>query len=329
MFDANSDNKQILPTVVFLMGPTASGKTAIASQLALRYPFEIISVDSTQVYRGLDIGTAKPNAAKLRQTRQHLVDIREPQEPYSVADFCCDAVPLLAEIVARKHIPLLVGGTMAYFKALRDGLADLPCAHPKVRQRILQLATEQGWQAVHQKLQQVDPESARRIHRNDPQRLQRALEVYEVSGRTMTELRQQQSESEALPYRLCQIAILPAKRSDLFNTIEERFLRMLADGLVEEVTNLFESGSLSADLPAMKAVGYRQIWQYLDGKLDYQQMVAQSMSATRQLAKRQLTWLRSWPDLHRISSDYDNLVDEVLKILRIHFILDVVEPGVE
>lgn len=312
-----------LPAVVFLMGPTASGKTDVAVQLAMRYPFEIISVDSTQVYRGMDIGTAKPDPATLRQTPHHLVDIREPEMPYSVADFCTDALGLMAEIVARKHIPLLVGGTMLYFKALKEGLADLPSADPKVRQQILGLAAEEGWQAVHRKLQRVDPESASRIHPNDPQRLQRALEVYEVSGRTMTEYREKQNESAALPYKLCQIAILPDKRSDLFSKIEIRFLRMLNDGLIEEVSTLHGRENLSLDLPAMKAVGYRQIWRYLDGKLDYEQMVAQGLSATRKLAKRQLTWLRNWPDLQNISSDCENLVDEVLKILQIHFILGV------
>jgi len=312
-----------LPAVVFLMGPTASGKTEIALQLAKRYPFEIISVDSAQVYRGMDIGTAKPGAAILQQIPHHLVDIREPDTPYSVADFCSDAIPLMAEIVARKHIPLLVGGTMLYFKALIEGLADLPSADPKVRQQILKFAAEHGWVAVHRKLQEVDPESASRIHPNDPQRLQRALEVFEVSGRTMTDFRGDQNESASLPYRLCQIAILPEKRSDLFKKIEDRFLQMLADGLVEEVAHLYERGNLSIDLPAMKAVGYRQIWQYLDGKLDYQQMVEQGLSATRKLAKRQLTWLRSWPDRQNISSDCELPVDEVLKMLRIHFILDV------
>ena len=311
------------------MGPTASGKTDIALQLAEQYPFEIISVDSTQVYRGMDIGTAKPDAAIRQRVPQHLVDIREPQDPYSVADFCADAIPLMAEIVAGKHIPLLVGGTMMYFKALREGLADLPSADLQVRSQISQLAAEQGWQAVHRKLQEVDPASASRIHHNDPQRLQRALEVYEVSGRTMTEHRAVQSASGVLPYSVCQIAVLPAKRSDLFERIEERFLQMLADGLVEEVTRLYERGGLSPGLPAGKAVGYRQIRQYLDGKLDYRQMVAQGVSATRQLAKRQLTWLRGWPNLNSISSDCDNLVDEVLKILRIHFILEVVELRVE
>jgi|TARA_Y100000310_G_scaffold320253_1_gene376505 tRNA dimethylallyltransferase len=322
-------DEQNLPAVVFLMGPTASGKTDIAVELARRFPFEIISVDSTQVYRGMDIGTAKPDARSLQQIPQHLVNIREPDAPYSAADFRSDALPLMADIVARKRIPLLVGGTMMYFKALREGLADLPSADPKVRKRIARLAAEKGWQAVHRKLQEVDPASASRIHHNDPQRLQRALEVYEVSGRTLTEHRQEQVASTLLPYRLCQIAILPAQRSALFHRIEERYLQMLADGLVEEVTELYERGSLSSDLPSMKAVGYRQIWQYLDGQLTYQQMVAQGMTATRQLAKRQLTWLRSWPDLHGVSSDCDNLIDEVLKILRIHFILDVVEPGVE
>ena len=312
-----------LPAAVFLMGPTASGKTEVATQLAMRHPFEIISVDSCQVYRGMDIGTAKPDPALLQRIPHHLVDIRDPDHPYTVADFCSDAIPLMAEIVARRHIPLLVGGSMMYFKALRDGLADLPSADPKVREQISALAARDGWQAVHRRLHEVDPVSASRIHPNDPQRLQRALEVYEVTGRTMTEHREGQRKSAELPYRICQIAILPGERSLLFDRIVERFQRMLTDGLVEEVSHLYRRGNLSLDVPAMKSVGYRQIWQYLDGIMNYEQMVKQGIASSRQLAKRQLTWLRSWPDLHTVCSECDNLVDEVLKILRIHFILDV------
>lgn len=291
-----------LPPAVCLMGPTASGKTRAAELLVESGPFDIISVDSALVYRGLDIGSGKPDAATLARAPHRLIDIRDPAQPYSAADFRADAIREMHSIVARGRIPLLVGGTMLYFKALRDGLAALPSATPAIRERIVALAQDQGWAAVHARLQQVDPVAAARIHPNDPQRLQRALEVYEATGTSLTALQQAQPTGRMsdLPCELLFFAMLPHDRAALHQLIAERFHAMLAAGLVDEVSALKQRMDLHAALPSIRSVGYRQVWSYLDGHDDYATMTAKAIAATRQLAKRQFTWLRSWRDLDAI-----------------------------
>ncbi len=298
-----------LPPAIFLLGPTASGKSELALLLCERLPCEIISVDSTAVYRGLDIGSAKPDAATLARVPHHLIDIREPQTPYSVAEFRRDALKAMHEITARGRLPLLVGGSMLYFKALRDGLAELPAADPAIRAAIEAEAAARGWPALHAQLARVDPHAAARIHATDPQRLQRALEVYRHSGVPLTELqnRQRAANSEQLPYRVTQLAIAPRERALLHQRIEKRFRDMLNSGLVGEVETLLETdvacAPLALNLPALKAVGYRQVVQYLHNEYDKAQLLERGVIATRQFAKRQLTWLRSWPDLNWLHVD--------------------------
>ncbi len=291
-----------LPLLICLLGPTASGKTDLAIELAQTVGCELVSVDSALVYRGLDIGSAKPDYP------HHLIDIREPHEVYSAADFVADANCLAAEITARGKIPLFVGGTMMYFKAFLEGLADMPRADPVVRSQIEKLAELQGWPHVHTLLAEVDPQSAARIHPNHSQRLCRALEVYRSSGITMTKWRaRQQSEGgQSLPderYNIVQLAICPADRAVLHRRISRRFELMMAAGLLEEVAALHSRGDLQANLPAIRAVGYRQLWNHLEGEYPVQEGVEKAVVATRQLAKRQLTWLRKWPDLNWIYTD--------------------------
>jgi tRNA dimethylallyltransferase len=287
------------PFAVCLMGPTACGKTRAAVELVQNYPCEIISVDSAMIYRGLNIGSGKPDEATLARAPHRLINIRDPAEPYSAAEFRTDAIREIREVLAKGRIPLLVGGTMLYFKVLRDGLASMPAAVPEVRQRILMLAETEGWQAVHARLQQVDPAAAQRIHPNDPQRLQRALEVFEITGKSLTALHSEKPSEglNELPCELKFVAMLPESRADLHRVIAERFHAMLERGLVDEVANLRARGDLHTDLPALRSVGYRQVWEYLAGQVDHTTMVERGIAATRQLAKRQLTWLRSWPDL--------------------------------
>ncbi|SDB62533.1 tRNA dimethylallyltransferase [Pseudomonas sp. NFACC23-1] len=306
-----------LPPAIFLMGPTAAGKTDLAIELTKVLPCELISVDSALVYRGMDIGTAKPSKELLAEFPHRLIDILDPAEAYSAADFRRDALQAMAEITARGKIPLLVGGTMLYYKALVDGLADMPAADPEVRAQIEEEAARLGWQALHEQLAVIDPESAARIHPNDPQRLSRALEVYRVSGQSMTALRQRQSAQsteaaasglQQLPYTVANLAIAPANRQVLHRRIEQRFTLMLEQGFIDEVVALRERSDLHAGLPSIRAVGYRQVWDYLDGKLTSAEMQERGIIATRQLAKRQFTWLRSWTDLHWLDSlDCDNL----------------------
>ena len=289
---------QKLP-VIFLMGPTASGKTDLAISLRQHLPVELISVDSALVYRGMDIGSAKPSAEEQALAPHRLIDIRDPAEPYSVADFLADAEREIAAIHAQGKIPLLVGGTMLYFRALLDGLAEMPAADAEVRAQIEREAEEFGWPHIHAQLAQVDPETAAEIHPNHSQRVSRALEVYRVSGKTMAQLRQlqrQPSEQQSFcdRFNVCQIAISPRDRSILHQRIATRFEKMLSNGLVDEVNGLYARGDLHSDLPAIRAVGYRQVWDYLDGRLDYSEMTERGIIATRQLAKRQLTWLRGW-----------------------------------
>lgn len=306
--------RENLPPAIFLMGPTASGKTDLALQLVRELPCEIISVDSALVYRGMNIGSAKPSAQILEQYPHHLVDILDPAESYSAAQFRHDALAAMAEISERGRIPLLVGGTMLYYKALTEGLASMPAADAKVRAALEQQAAVEGLAVLHAQLQQVDPVSAERIHPNDPQRIIRALEVWQVSGQSMTEHRQQQTIQKLttngghLPYNVATFAIAPQQRSVLHERIAMRFQQMLEQGFVAEVEALWSRGDLHADLPSIRAVGYRQVWAYLQGEYSYDEMIERGIIATRQLAKRQFTWLRSWQDLYWLDSlSCDNL----------------------
>lgn len=283
------------------MGPTASGKTALAISLRQQLPVELISVDSALIYRGMDIGTAKPSAAELAQAPHRLLDIRDPSEAYSAAEFRRDALAEMAEITRNGKIPLLVGGTMLYFKALLEGLSPLPPADPEVRQQIEQRAAEKGWEALHRQLCEIDPVAGSRIHPNDPQRLSRALEVFFISGKTLTELTK--TSGEALPYEVYQFAIAPATRELLHQRIAMRYDQMLASGFEAEARALFARGDLHTDMPSIRCVGYRQMWSYLAGEIDYDEMVYRGICATRQLAKRQMTWLRGWHDVHWLDSD--------------------------
>lgn len=313
-----------LPPAIFLMGPTASGKTDLAMELCKVLPCELISVDSALVYRGMDIGTAKPSKAQLAEYPHRLVDILDPAESYSAADFRADALSAMAEITACGKIPLLVGGTMLYFKALLDGLADMPAADAGVRAELEAQAAAHGWQALHDQLAAVDPVSAARIHPNDPQRLIRALEVYRVSGLSMTAHREQQSAQTTdaaasgrpqLPYTVANLAIAPADRKVLHDRIASRFSTMLDQGFLDEVLALRSRGDLHAGLPSIRAVGYRQVWDHLDGKLTWAEMQERGIIATRQLAKRQFTWLRSWDDLHWLDSLASDNLPRALKYL--------------
>ena len=273
-------------------------------------PCEIISVDSTLIYRGMDIGTAKPSAQELARAPHRLIDICDPVETYSVAEFRKDALQAMAEISGRGNIPLLVGGTMLYFKALLEGIADMPEADLAIRGAIEKEAEQYGWPHLHAQLAAVDPESAARIHPNHSQRIERALEVYRATGVTMTDYHRQQRQSgdSVLPYEITQLAIAPIDRAILHRRIEKRFQSMMEHGLVDEVRNLYRRADLHLGLPSMRAVGYRQVWQYLDGELDYQTMVKRGVIATRQLAKRQFTWLKRWRDVHWIHTDKTGLL---------------------
>ncbi|MEZ5476585.1 MAG: tRNA (adenosine(37)-N6)-dimethylallyltransferase MiaA [Thiolinea sp.] len=303
-----------LPPAIFLMGPTAGGKTDLAIALHEQLNAELISVDSALVYRDMSIGTAKPDAATLQRAPHRLIDFLDPAQSYSAADFRADALREMAEITASGRIPLLVGGTMLYFRALQYGLSQLPSADRQVRARLEAEAEQQGWQALHERLQGIDPEAARRIHPNDPQRLQRALEVYELTGRSLTEL-QQAERQQACPYRLHKLALLPDDRRWLHERIEQRFDQMLAQGFLEEVQALYRRGDLNPAMPAVRAVGYRQAWAYLDGKIDYNLMRNRAIVATRQLAKRQMTWLRSEQDLHVYPAEDYRLSSVIANIL--------------
>lgn len=291
------------PTVICLMGPTAAGKTDMALHLAERLPCELISVDSALVYRGMDIGTAKPDAQTLARYPHHLVDILDPAEAYSAARFRNDAQRLIADIIGRGRIPLLVGGTMLYYKALAGGLAQMPAADPAVRQRIETMAAQFGWEAVHAELGKVDPVSAARIHPNDPQRIQRAYEVFLLSGVTLTDWHARQAleiaQSSAtgganMSYTTRYVAVAPRERHILHERIALRFSQMIEQGFIAEVQALHARGDLDVSMPSVRAVGYRQAWDYLEGKLSLDEMVERGVIATRQLAKRQFTWLRGW-----------------------------------
>jgi tRNA dimethylallyltransferase len=280
------------PPAILVMGPTASGKTALALALARELPCEIVSVDSALVYRGMDVGTAKPDRAAREAVPHHLIDIREPHEAYSAARFRADALDAMSGITARGRIPLLAGGTMLYFRALLEGLNELPEAHPGVRAEILRLAQRRGWPALHEELAGVDPEIASRLHPHDAQRIQRALEIYRITGRTMGELLRSERAAD-FPYAPIRIGLAPAERAVLHQRIEARFDAMLEAGLVEEVAELRARCGLNVRLPALRCVGYRQIAEYLEGGVSFETMRSRGIAATRQLAKRQLTWLRA------------------------------------
>ena len=280
------------PLAIFLMGPTASGKTDLAIQLRQHLPVEVISVDSALIYRGMDIGTAKPSKAELALAPHRLIDICDPAESYSAANFRTDALREMQEISAQGKIPLLVGGTMLYYKALLEGLSPLPSADEKVRSEIEAKAALIGWGGLHQELCKIDPISAQRINPNDSQRINRALEVFYLTGKTLTELTAQ--KGEALPYDILQFAIAPEQREVLHRRIEQRFHKMIELGFQQEVEKLYRRPDLNENLPSIRCVGYRQMWEYLRGDYDHDEMVFRGICATRQLAKRQITWLRGW-----------------------------------
>ena len=306
------------PRAIAIMGPTASGKTAAALAIAREIPSEIISVDSALVYRGMDIGTAKPSAEELAAVPHHLIDIIEPTEAYSVAQFRDDTLRLVAEIAARGKLPLLVGGTMMYFKGLTEGLDDLPKADQAVRDRIEAEAAQVGWPAMHERLRALDPETAERLKPNDAQRINRALEIIELSGKPMSALLTGRPRL-ALPFDLVPIALEPSDRSVLHARIATRFDQMLGtsddSGIVAEVERLRARGDLDPSLPSMRCVGYRQTWDYLDGKIDRSTLRETGIVATRQLAKRQLTWLRAMPDRIVVDCLKSDIADEILMIV--------------
>lgn len=305
-----------MKTALVITGPTACGKSALAFELAQRFDIEIISVDSAQVYQGMDLGTAKPSTQQQNQVPHHIIDVRSPDQPYTAFDFCQDAEIAMAEIRGRGRLPVLVGGTMLYLKALREGLARLPRADEAVRAQVLAEADQLGWNTLHQELLKVDPEAGKRIKPSDTQRLQRALEIYRLTGRSMSELIQEGQQGTTTA--MTEVAIIPSSRSALHEGIALRFRQMLDQGLVLEVEGLKRDYDLHEDLPSMKAVGYRQVWQYLGGQLSAEGLFEKAVVATRQLAKRQLTWLRSWPELQQIS---EPALDQLLKIDKVGNIL--------
>ncbi|MBI2786262.1 MAG: tRNA (adenosine(37)-N6)-dimethylallyltransferase MiaA [Legionella longbeachae] len=296
--------------VFCLMGPTASGKTALAVELLRYYPFEIISVDSAMIYREMNIGTAKPTEQELQIAPHYLIDIKDPIESYSAAQFCTDTLSLCDSIIKRGKIPLLVGGTMMYFNALQKGLSVLPEANPVLRQQLENEAAIQGWEFLHQKLMQVDPKAATRIHAHDTQRIQRALEVYYLTGKTLSALLEEQKQSHDLFF--ANFILFPEQRSWLHERIAQRFDHMLTEGFIEEVKQLQEKWPLSMNLPAMRCVGYRQVLEYLHGDYDYTIMRDKGIAATRQLAKRQLTWLRHWDDALYYDPQHVGFRDEII-----------------
>jgi len=300
--------------IVFLMGPTASGKTALAMELYDRLPCEIVSVDSAMIYRDMNIGTAKPDAEMLARYPHRLIDLRDPAEAYSAADFRSDALAEIERIHTAGKIPLLTGGTMLYFHALQNGLANLPEADPVVRKRIEDEAAEKGWAAIHARLAEVDPESAKRLNPNDSQRLQRALEVYEITGRSMTELWAEQ-QAQKLDSPVVSLSVMPPERSVLHERIEQRFDIMLEQGFETEVRALWERGDLELSMPSVRCVGYRQMWEYFSGQWDYETMRYKGIVATRQLAKRQITWLRSWENLNWLDTNDRDITDKALKLV--------------
>lgn len=337
-----ANNQGGRPPAIFLMGPTASGKTDLAMALCERLPCDIVSVDSAMIYRGMDIGTAKPTAAELARAPHRLIDICDPADTYSAADFCRDALREMADIAAAGRIPLLVGGTMMYFKALLHGMSDLPAADQDIRRALEAEAAEKGWEVLHQELVQADPIAAGLIHPNNRQRLMRALEVIRLTGQPISRLwrgsppaaanqgvaksgikdypyftQWQADESPGLPYTVVQLAIAPVDRRVLHQRIRLRFLNMLEHGFLDEVKTLMARGDLHPELPSMRCVGYRQAWSHLAGEYDHDTMVDKGVAATRQLAKRQLTWLRKWPDVHWLDAEAGQMFEAALKFIRL------------
>ena len=302
------------PKVVCLMGPTASGKTGLAVELASQHGYDIISVDSALIYKGMDIGTAKPDAETLAIAPHRLIDIIDPSESYSAADFLADAEREVADIVAQGKTPLLVGGTMMYFNALQKGLAPMPPADAAIRAEFEQHAAQFGLVSLHEQLKEIDPVAAARINPNDSQRLQRAIEVYRLTGKTMTQWWAEQ-EAQELPFDLVNIAVMPQERSELHQRIEERFRIMMEQGFLAEVEALYARGDLTIDMPSVRCVGYRQLWQYLEGEDTLEEAIFKGIVATRQLAKRQHTWLRGWDDLVIFDSLNQDLLGQTLKYL--------------
>ncbi|WP_167483146.1 tRNA (adenosine(37)-N6)-dimethylallyltransferase MiaA [Alteromonas portus] len=299
--------------VIAIMGPTASGKTGLALDIAAKVDSEVISVDSALVYKGMDIGTAKPSQDEQAGVVHHLIDIIDPAESYSVSQFVNDTNALIGDILSRGKVPILAGGTMMYFNALINGISPLPKSDEKIRDEITQQAQRLGWSKLHDELRRVDPVSGERIHPNDPQRITRALEVYRSTGKTLTHWQQQ--EGEKCPYNIAQFAIAPADRAMLHERIATRFDIMLEQGFEKEVLKLYERSDLHEDLPSIRSVGYRQMWQYLDGQLSYAEMRERGIIATRQLAKRQLTWLRGWEEVTWLDTfANDNLTKITAKV---------------
>jgi len=307
-------NAPSLPPALFIMGPTASGKTDLAISLMDHLPIELISVDSALIYRDMNIGTAKPDAETLRRAPHRLIDIRDPSERYSAAEFRDDALREMQQITEAGRLPVLVGGTMLYYRALEYGLSPLPAADEMVRQQLELEAHEIGWEGMHQKLAEIDSVAAQRIHPNDPQRIQRALEVYRITGTTMTELYKAEPET-VFPYQAVKISISPNDRAILHDRIAQRFQTMMELGFVEEVEALYRRGDLNLDMPSIRTVGYRQFWHYVRGECSLSEATEKAIIATRQLAKRQLTWLRGDESIQRFDSLAVDLLDQVLKRL--------------
>ena len=299
--------------VITLMGPTAAGKTALAIELCQHLESEIISVDSALVYKGMDIGTAKPNADELSQAPHRLINIIDPKDSYSVAEFRRDAITCIDELHAKGKVPILVGGTMMYFKGLIEGLSPLPEADETVRAELEKEAQALGWARLHALLQEIDPEAAAKISENDSQRINRALEVFRLTGKTMTQLQQQKQPQ--LPYEFHQFAIAPSDRKVLHERIEKRFKIMLEQGFKNEVLALYQRSDLHLDLPSIRCVGYRQMWEHIAGEYDQEEMLFKGVAATRQLAKRQLTWLRGWPNVTWLETGEQENLQRVLTSL--------------
>lgn len=304
----------IMHQAIFLMGPTAVGKTMVAMQLADLFPIDLISVDSAMVYKDMNIGTNKPTTAELARYPHKLIDICDPSQPYSAAQFCIDATKAMQESWAQQRMPLLVGGTMLYFKALQFGLSALPSADPALRAQLASQANIYGWPAMHARLALLDPVAAQRLNINDTQRIQRALEINILTQKTLQDNYKQQT-THKLSYKLHLFAIMPQARDELYKTISQRFDHMLAAGFVAEVEKLYARGDLTENLPSIRSVGYRQVWHYLEQQLDYPTMREQAITATRQLAKRQCTWLRNWPVEIKFATSAKEALDRIIKTM--------------
>jgi len=300
-----------------LMGPTAAGKTDLAIEIVKRLPIEIISVDSAMIYRGMDIGTAKPSAEQLQIAPHHLINIHDPKEAYSVGQFRHDALHKIQEIFNRGHVPLLVGGTMLYFWVLQHGISELPASNEKIRAKIKLEKDQIGLEALYLRLQKIDPKLALRIARTDSQRIQRALEVYELTGKSLSQL-YSIFPPELLPYEVINIIVAPKNVDYLQDKIKKRFKEMLSLGFIDEVQALYHRGDLHPDLSSMRTVGYHQVWQYLSGQISYEEMLELVPIATRQLAKRQLTWLKKWHDANWFDSDDDALIFNIMNIINFY-----------